>query len=296
MNYFFANRYALGVIALFVFSFLLFSLFISAPADFPTGTIFQIEHGDSLRVVSLKLEEAHIIRSRLAFEVFVIIFGREKGIIETDYYFENKLSVYEVARRISKGEHHLASVVVTVPEGFNTMQIADVFDSKLVNFDKSKFLEKATELEGYLFPDTYFFQRTDTEENVIKSMNKNFEKKMLALKSEIALSLKSEREIIIVASIIEREAKEDVDRGFISGILWNRLKINMPLQVDVAPETYRKKGLPQGPISNPGLKSILAAIHPKMSPYLFFLYDKKDDIHYAKTFAEHRQNIVKYLK
>lgn len=284
------------VVVIFLFFYFSYFLFLSAPADFPIGTIIKVEEGKSLRGVSLELKQEHIIRSRLAFEAFVILFDKEKRIISSDYYFENKLPVFEVARRISKGEHHLAPIVVTIPEGFTTAQIADTFVSKLANFNKDKFLLGVKGLEGKLFPDTYFFLTTDTEQDVIKSMSGNFEKKILVLKPEINLSGKTEQEIIIMASLIEGEAKGDTDRGFISGILWKRLSIGMPLQVDSALETYKTKGLPKSPIGNPGLATIKAAIYPQNSPYLYYLHDKDGNIHYARTFAEHRANVLKYLK
>jgi len=125
-------------------------------------------------------------------------------------------------------------------------------------------------------------------------------KKILLLKPAIALSKKSEKEIITMASLIEREGKGEIrgqtDRVFISGILWKRLSMNMPLQVDAAPSTYKSRGLPEAPIANPGLESIKAALYPKSSPYLYYLHDKNGLIHYAKSFSEHRQNILKYLK
>lgn len=285
--------YALGAIIFLVFFYF---LFLSPPADFPVGTIFKVEHGDTLRNVSLKLKNENVIRSRLAFEAFVIIFGGEKQVVEADYYFENKLPVWKVAQRIRKGEHHLAPIVVVIPEGFDTAQIAETFSFKLPNFDEIKFLEMTAGLEGYLFPDTYFFLINDTEAAVLKSMRENFKKKLSPLAGEIISSGKKEKEIINMASIVEREAKGDLDRGLISGILWKRMKIGMPLQVDAAPETYKTRGLPKNPISNPGMEAIKAAIHPQSSPYLYYLHDKNGDIHYAKSFFEHRQNVLKYLK
>ncbi len=285
--------YALGIIAFLVF---LNSVFFSVPIDFPVGTIFKVEQGDTLRNISLKLKNEHIIRSRVAFEAFVIIFGREKNVIVADYYFENKLPVYEVALRISRGKHYMVPVVVTILEGFNIVQIADAFAPKLSNFDKSKFLLEAQELEGYLFPDTYFFLTTDTEIDVIKSMSKNFNKKIQPIRPFITSLGKTEKEIIIMASLIEGEAKGDMDRAFISGILWKRLSIGMPLQVDFAPLTYKTKGLPKSPLGNPGMKAIKAALYPQNSPYLYYLHDKDGNIHYAKSFKEHRQNILKYLQ
>ena len=289
------------ILAYCVFGLLVFIpffnfVFLRAPSDFPSDTIFNVEQGNSLREVSLKLKDSNFIRSRLAFEAFAIIYGGEKHIIATDYFFENKLPVFELARRISEGERHLAPIKVTIPEGFNVAEIAGTFALKLSNFDKDKFLLKAKDQEGYLFPDTYFFFTTGNADDVLKSMSDNYEKKIAFLRGEFSTFGKTEKEIITMASIIEKEAKGEADRGFISGILWKRLKIGMPLQVDVVPDTYKKKGLPLNPIANPGLSSIIASIRPQNSPYLYYLHDQEGNIHYAKSFAEHVNNKLKYLK
>jgi len=299
MNFFSANRiffYTLGVITALV---LFYFFFFGAPGDFPVETIIKIEQGNSLRNVSLKLKSAHIIRSRLAFEAFMILFGREKGSISADYYFDIKLPVWRVAKRISKGEYHMAPITITIPEGFDSIQITDTFASKLPNFDKSKFLKKAKELEGSLFPDTYFFFSTDNEESVLLSINENFNKKIKLIYPDIVALNKAtgrtQKEIIIMASIIEREAKGDIDRELIAGILWKRVTMDMPLQVDAFPETYKIKGLPESPISNPGLATIKAAMYPKNSSYLYYLHDKNGIVHYAKNLSEHNRNVRKYL-
>ena len=280
----------------FLFFLVFYSVFFSPPFDFPVGTTIKIEPKSSLRGVSLKLKQGKIIRSRLAFEAFVILLGREKRIISTNYYFANKLPVYSIARRISKGEHNMAPVSVTIPEGFDRNQIGDTFALSLPNFNKENFLTQTKELEGYLFPDTYFFLTTDNEVDVINSMRANFTKKITPLLPEIKASHKTEKDIIIMASIIEREAKGDNDRGIIAGILWRRISIGMALQVDAAMETYKTRGLPKAPIGNPGMESIVASIHPQKSAYLYYLHDKEGVIHYAKSFSEHRMNVEKYLK
>ncbi len=285
--------YLIGAIIFLIF---LYFFFLSAPRNFQSPTTVRIDTGMSLRGASLRLKNEHIIRSRVAFESFVIILGGEKHIVSADYLFDKKLSVWEVALRIVGGLHHTAPVSVTIPEGFDVNQIADVFDVKLKNFDKVQFLLLAKDMEGYLFPDTYFFLTDANEKNVLKSMNDNFEKKIAPLNKDIVSSGKSEKDIIIMASIIERESKGDIDREIISGILWKRIKIGMPLQVDAAPETYQTKGLPKSPISNPGLLATTAALYPQNSTYLYYLHDKNGGIHYAKTFAEHVQNKLKYLK
>ena len=273
-----------------------FLFFLNAPVDFPVETIIKIEQGENLRNAALKLKESNVIRSQIAFEAFVILLGGEKHLISADYFFEKKLPVYEIARRISRGERYSAQVKVTIPEGFDTSLIAEVFATKLPTFNKDKFILEAKVLEGYLFPDTYFFFSADSEKEVIKSMRENFEKKLNPLRPQIISSGRSEKEIIIMASIIEGEARGDDDRDVISGILWKRLGINMPLQVDVAPETYKKTGLPKNPIGNPGLLSIKAAINGEESLYLYYLHDKDGNIHYAKNFEEHKINRQKYLK
>ncbi|MEI6280415.1 MAG: endolytic transglycosylase MltG [bacterium] len=284
--------YFLLILFLFVF---FYSFFLSPPKDFQPGTIIKIEQGMGLHSVSAALEKQNIIRSRIMFEFFVLLFGGERHTVSANYLFENSLYVWQVASRVVGGEHDMARLVVTIPEGFNLNQIADTFSSKLVGFDKTQFLVKAKAMEGYLFPDTYFFLNNSDEMDVIKYMNDNYKKKIAELLPEIIALGKNENDIIIMASIIEKEAKGDADRSVISGILWKRIKIGMPLQVDVAPQTYKEKGLTEKPIGNPGIEAIKAAIFPQSSPYLYYLHDRNGIIHYAKSFSEHTKNITKYL-
>ncbi len=269
---------------------------ITAPSNFHSGVVFSVEDGNSLRTVSRHLQESNIIRSRLFFELFVIIYGGEKHLMRADYMFENKLPVYEVARRISVGDRNVDKVSVTIPEGFSNEEIADTFTAKMTKFNKTRFLALAKNKQGYLFPDTYFFFSTDTEVDVYKSITTNYENKMKAILPKILASGKTEREIIIMASLLEKEAFGDTDRNFISGILWHRMAINMRLQADAAPETYDHPGLPLAPIGNPGLEAINAAIYPKTSSYLYYLHDKEGVVHYAGTLSEHDRNIQKYLR
>lgn len=270
--------------------------FLNSPVHFPVGKVTIIEEGATLRSVSLQLKDQKVIRSRTVFEAFVILYGDEKRLIPAGYLFEAKAPVYEVARRISKGDRSVAPISVTIPEGFTNKEVAETFANKLLTFNKDKFMKLVEGKEGYLFPDTYFFLNGDNENIAFKLMTENFEKKFAPLRAEIALQKKTEKEVIIMASLIEGEANGDIDRGYISGILWRRLAIGMALQVDVAPETYKERGLPNNPIGNPGLASIKAAINPVKSSYLYYLHDKEGKVYYATNFAEHRANIEKYLK
>ncbi len=170
------------------------------------------------------------------------------------------------------------------------------------------------EKEGYLFPDTYFFFPSATTDIVTKTLEDNFVQKTKEFRD---LSKDDFARMIILASIVEKEAAGDQDREIIAGIYSNRLRLGMPLgadatlsfitckasseltvtdlKIDSPYNTYTHKGLPPAPISNPGILSIRAAAHPATTPYLYYLHDKNGVIHYAMTLAEHDRNIAKYL-
>jgi UPF0755 protein len=284
------------IVAIILFAILAYFFAFSAPRNFPRGSIFQVGQGDTLRTVSLHLKIEGIIRSRLLFESFVILQGGERHIMRADYLFEEPISAFEVARRIAKGDRHISKVSVTIPEGYSNAEIADTYAAKLHSFDKAAFLASAKDLQGYLFPDTYFFFSTDGAPEVLLSMRSNFDKKFSPIRALVEASGKTEKDIITMASLLEKEANGDEDRDIISGILWHRIAINMPLQADAAPETYKHRGLPAMPIGNPGLEAIQAALHPKASTYLYYLHDKNGVAHYAHTLSEHDNNIKLYLK
>ncbi|MCF7833823.1 MAG: endolytic transglycosylase MltG [Candidatus Pacebacteria bacterium] len=283
--------FSLGFLCLIFILYLL-----GSPVDFPINSVFQVEEGRSLRGISLDLKENKIIRSRTVFETFVILYKVENKILNGYYSFDKKLSVIEIARRIALNDKRMPPVRVTFPEGFNVLDMAELLSKKISNFNKDSFVSIAVEYEGYLFPDTYFFMREEKPEGIVKALNNNYKKKIQSLMIDIEKSGKTESSIINMASVIEKEASGNDDREVISGILWKRLSIGMPLQADAAPETYEKKGLPTTPIANPGLKSIKASIYPKNSPYLFYLHDKGGKIYYARNFDEHKANIEKYLR
>ena len=290
------QRKIIFVVAIVVALVFVANILLAAPANFPAGGMVTIQEGASLGQVSALLKANNIIRSRLVFEALVILEGGEKRVYSGGYVFPEKESVLEVSRRIARGERRVPTIRVTIPEGYTAREIGEVFASKLNNFNQERFLQVATAKEGYLFPDTYFFFALDTEEEVLRSLAENYEKKIAPLRGEIAAFGKTEKEIIIMASLIEGEAKGDADRELISGILWRRLAIGMPLEVDIAPETYKKQGLPEGPVGNPGMKAILSAMRPRQSEYLFYLHGEDGEVHFAKNFEEHKKNKKLYLK
>jgi UPF0755 protein len=295
--------------------FLFINIFM-APKNFPVQTIFTINSGDSLQKITQKLYEEKIIRSEFIFRSYIILKRVEKNIIAGDYLLDRRQGSLILANRFTSGNFGLDDIKITIPEGWNVFQIADYLEKNLVKFNKEEFLLLAREYEGYLFPDTYFVSPTIKNTTLISFMNKNFEEKISAI-VDLDKSGKSLEEIIKIASILEGEAKPQ-DRKLVSGILWKRLAIGMPLQVDVSfiyingkgtsqlslddlqidspYNTYKYKGLPPTPISNPGIDSIMAALNPDKTSYLYFLTGDDGVMYYAKTFDEHKRNKELYLR
>lgn len=290
----------------------------NAPNDFLPGGIITITPGESLREISSDLAQNGYVRSSFAFTSLVTMFGGENHLSPGDYYFEKPKSVFDVAWQIAKGEHDLDPIKITIPEGKNVSEIASIFKTKLSAFDTTVFESQGSQYEGYLFPETYFvYPRTDAI-TILNQMRAMFKTEAEPVIQKENNSGRSEKDIIIMASLIEKEARGNDDRAIIAGILWNRVDKQIPLGVDATvafakgiPEnqlqvsdlsfdspynTYLYRGLPPGPISNPGILAIEAAMNPAQTPYLYYLHDKYGNIHYAKTYVEHQQNIDKYLK
>lgn len=278
---------------LVVFSFVAYfgyhSLFFSSH---PKEEIVYFPENTSVKNIALSLEEKGIIKSNKLFLFLINRSSQSKKIESGDYFFKTNISIFTVVYKLSFGVHGIDPIKVTLREGLTNQQMSEILDSKIPLFDKESFLLSEKNNQGYLFPDTYFFYRGVTNKDVLEVLNNNFKNKIDSLDiDERKLS-----DLIIMASIIEKEANGKNDASVISGILWKRLSIGMPLQVDVALETYKNKGLPQSPINNPGLSSIKAALLPVSSPYLYYLHDKNGMVHYAKDFDEHKKNIRLYLK
>ncbi len=310
---------ALVIIAIVILvSIFLVQSQIAPPSDFPVPYRLTVTKGQTLFGISHELALAHVITSARMFEVFMIVLGSEKKVSEGDYYFKSSATTLQVALRISGHQFGIERQKITFPEGFSTTEMANRLTETFPDFDLQLFLELAKGKEGYLFPDTYKFFPSITPDTVLVALEQNFHKKIDPLEGDIVVSGQTEKDIIIMASIVEKEASGPEDRSIIAGILWNRLKKGISLQVD-APflyilnkdnqhltkadlatnspyNTYMHTGLPPTPIGNPGLAAIVASIHPTQSLYLFYLHDNNRGIHYAQTYAEHQANIRKYLK
>ncbi|OGD68859.1 hypothetical protein A2996_02635 [Candidatus Campbellbacteria bacterium RIFCSPLOWO2_01_FULL_34_15] len=302
-----------------IFLYSVYFLFINAPQSFPLASIIHIESGDTLRDISKELKDKRVIKSKTFFEITVIALGGEKSIIAGDYFFEEKKDAFRVANRLVNGYFGMDPMKVTLYEGLTVKEMSVVIAKKFSEFNPDEFIRLAEEnnLEGYLFPDTYQFLPNISAIDVLRAMEINFYSKMTEIQEKISKSDKSLSDIIIMASLIEEEARTIKTRKMVSGILWNRIEIDMPLQVDaVFPyiigkntyevnltdlkhdspyNTYKYKGLPPGPITNPGLNSILAAIEPIENDYLYYLSDRRGNLYYATNYKDHLLNKRLYM-
>lgn len=281
----------LGVVALFM----VFYILVLKGPKLAEPVSIHVSKGDKISVIADSLEEKDIVKSSRLLQSFVAFLGGDGRIKPGDYYFDKAVSLPQVAYRLAKGIHNIDAVKVTFPEGSDNIEMAKILNKKLPNVDITMFSNEISDLQGELFPDTYFFYPLTTFDEIVSILRDTFDKKTQEL---LAKGYKdySKQEILVMASIIEKEANGPEDRNIISGILWKRLEKGMLLQVDAAPITYKEKGLPDKPITNSGLASIRAAINPEESKYLFYLHDKDGNIHLAENFTEHKNNIRKYLR
>ncbi|HEY9584937.1 MAG TPA: endolytic transglycosylase MltG [Candidatus Paceibacterota bacterium] len=311
------SRLKLLAVIIIVFAFC-YWLIASAPADFPKGKIISIPSGTSLLKAGNILEQSGIIRSPLAFRIAVRFFAGSRGVKAGNYLFENPQNVVKIAKRLTDANRGFAPLSVVIPEGTSVKQIAEILSGKIPNFNKTEFIETAFPHEGYLFPDTYHFSLDASSQEILNSMLANFDKKITTLQEKIDAFGRPLSDVINMASIIEEEGRTTETRQKIAGILWKRLDIDMPLQVDAAfgyllgrttfelatsdletdspYNTYTRRGLPPTPITNPGMDSILATITPIKTPYLFYLTGKDGKMYYAATHDQHVVNKERYLK
>ncbi len=296
---------------------LLWWLTFSAPKDFIAPSLVRIDEGSTIDQAAQQLKEKKVIRSARLFSLSVQILGGNRGLIAGDYYFPSPENTIHIARRMATGNFELDPIKVTIPEGATSYEIADILSERLAFFDAATFRKLAIEKEGFLFPDTYYFLPTEDPETVVRVLEDTFYRRIEPLRDAIERSGHSLSEIVIMASLLEEEARTMETRRMISGILWHRIDIGMLLQVDaVFPyiigkntftvtraelqtdspyNTYKYKGLPIGPISNPGLGSIEAAVKPIKSNYIFYLADNSGVTHYSRTYEEHLRKKRLYL-
>ena len=307
----------------FIFSliFLIAILFITS-VYFPleenstTTKIVNISSGTNAKEIVDVLEKNEIIRkNNYTFRILIKLMKLEDQLKFGEYNLSPSMNMLQILDKLVKGE--VITYRITIPEGYTCTQIAEILDKKEVA-EKEAFLklvrdgEKTT--EGYLFPDTYEVPKKYGAEKMVKAMLSNFnqiaiENKFADRAEEIEFSLD---EIIILASIIEKEAKFSDEKNKVSAVFHNRLEKGMKLQscatiqyileepkerldendlkIDSPYNTYLYKGLPPGAICNPGLDSIMAALEPEEEDYLYFVLGENGRHIFSKTYQEHLKN------
>jgi UPF0755 protein len=320
----------------FVLIFSAYWFFFRPPSGPCVTKVVMVKKGMPLRKISAMLEQEGIIRNSQAFTWIASLRGKKSGIKAGEYEFHAGMSFFQVLDVLEKGQ--LRRHLVTIAEGYTLSQIAQLLEElKIVG--KKEFLEKASSpalilslglplsasgnpapaLEGYLFPNTYNLMRETPPEEIIQMMvqqfNRVFNKELIHRSSQLGLS---QREVVILASIIEKETSLPEEKPLVSAVFHNRLKKKIPLQSDPTViygiknfngnltkadlqrptpyNTYLFSGLPPTPICNPGKDSILAALYPSPVSYLYFV-SKNDGSHFFSShIEEHNRAVQIYQK
>lgn len=288
-------------------------------------TFVDIPAGTGTQAMAAQLEQAGVIRSRYAFMALKAAHG---GALKAgEYRFDHAAPVTEVYARIRKGDVYTRTLVI--PEGFNIFDIAQAVETAGLG-SRAEFLaaeRKHTELiaqwspgaqslEGYLFPDTYRFSRHSTPQTMLATMVKRFGQKAAALGLTAGADISR---VVTVASLVEKEVHIDAERPVVAGVFENRMAAGMPLQTDPAViyasllrgtwtgvihqselhsdspyNTYVHAGLPPGPICNPGIAALKAAIQPARTEYLYFVADAAGATRFAKDMKEHEAQVQSF--
>lgn len=306
-----------------------------AVAHASADEIITVEQGTSLNGVIAKLNRAGIVKNPTVLKIYLRITGDGGNLKAGDYKFDSPISPLAAIHKIERGEVYLERV--TIPEGFNRFDIAEKLAEATGKATKEEFLElmndtslikdiapDATNLEGYLFPETYSYSAKDSAADLIRVMVERFKEVLKIEWRQRALELDmSPHDIVTLASIIEEEAKVPEERPRMSSVFYNRMKLGMPLATDPTfiyaailandydgnpnqprhrardsrYNTYKYPGLPPGPIASPGRASLEAALYPEQSDYLYFVLKGTDGSHhFSRTAAEHELAVQEYYR
>jgi UPF0755 protein len=297
--------------------------------------VFEIQPGQGLRTISANLAGARLVRNAYVLELYGRWAGLDKRLQAGRYLISPRLAPVEILRKIVSGDAVFDEMTITIQEGWSLNDIEiyleqiglfarEVFAEAAVmqpayrDFDFLAPIEDDTILDGYLFPDTYRVFSDSTPERIVRRMLSTFDQRVTQeMRDEIEAQGRTLHDVLTLASIVQNEAGGPDEMYVIAGVFWNRLDIWMPLESDATVNyvlgtskrqptyadtavqdpynTYQNYGLPPGPIGNPGLGAILAAINPAHHDYLFFLHPLGGDIVLSRTFEEHLANKARYL-
>jgi UPF0755 protein len=299
---------------------------IYGPATPPPNTSLLLHTGYSTRRIATELKKAGVIRSESAFLLWHILHPRPT-LKAGEYRFERKATLPQVYERIARGDIYFH--VVTIPEGYTMFDIAQAMEeaglgraSDFLRIAESQtqmisdLAPGATSLEGYLFPNTYQFTRTQTLEEMAATMVRQFRQvaQEIGLDSDVA-------KVVTMASIVEKETAAAEERPRVASVYYNRLASRMALDADPSViyaellsgtyqgalhhadmavnspyNTYRFPGLPPGPIGNPGRSALQAALHPETTTFLYFVSDGNGHHRFARSLEEHNRNVAAFRR
>ena len=306
------------------------AMFLAVPPGRDLGTkIFEIADEEPLARVAARLERDGLIRHRFYFIAFGRLTGSERALKPGEYALSLAMRPLDILERFRSGTIVLHPV--TIPEGYTIRQIAQVVgaaglgdpDELIRIANDARFVESLglgqPSLEGYLFPDTYAFPRRISTEKVIRQMVDRFQEVYSPQWDVQAARVGLTRhQVVTLASIIEKETGDEAERPFISAVFHNRLRLRIPLQSDptvIYPikgfdgnlrkvdlvrdspyNTYRRRGLPPGPIANPGRAALEAALYPASVEYLFFV-SRNDGTHqFSRSLREHNKAVNQFQR
>jgi len=302
----------------------------SAPGSLMEDVVVEIKRGSSFYAAANRLREKEVINSVRLFRIYAELDGFQSKIKAGEYLVRPAMTAKEIAAALVKGD--VVQYKITIPEGYNLYQIADLLEEKKIA-GKETFIEKVFDkqlmsgmgvegvsFEGYLYPETYFFTKNMKAKDIIARMRAGsrdkFTRKLKDRSKEIGLT---PHQVVILASIIEKETGNPDERPIISAVFHNRLKKKMRLQTDPTViygmietydgnirkkdllkktpyNTYRINGLPLGPIANPGIDSIMAALYPADVGYIYFVSMNNGSHIFSRTLKEHNKGVWKYQK
>jgi len=338
------KKYLYIALLILIFGFLVYfwqGIYLPKDSGAKGERIFIIQKGEGSKEISINLEKQGLIKSGLIFRIYVLTRGVAEKLQAGEYLISPSMALPKIVEKFVSGD--VIKEKITIVEGWSAKDIASYLEErglfkagdflKIVassndfsgDFNFLEDLPKNLSLEGYLFPDTYYFRKEEGGDgkegikNFVKLMLTNFDKKLTpALRTEIERQKKSIFEIVTTSSLIEKEVRTFDDKKIVSGILRKRLKTGIPLQIDAtivfitgkktteisieetkidSPyNTYKYKGLPLGPIANPGIESIIAALYPESSEYWYYLSAPDGKTIFSRTLEEHNIAKFKYLK
>lgn len=322
----FVKVFFFGFLALLI----LFSLGIwhishlnTPPENFPTNQSITIAPGTDVRSITEQLETDGVVRSA-QFLYWMLIFTHDPSSIKAStYLFDEPLNTTAVALKLTEGDFDTDLIRFTHFEGERVSLLAKRAGEQFVNFDTERFLENTQNQEGKIFPETYFVPPNFSDLDLLALMQQTYTEKLEPFQEQILSHPLTEDEIIILASIIEREANTPESMRMVSGILQNRLAIGMALQADASIEyvvetplgqlpagqlaeelreldspynTYLYPGLPPTAIGNPGLEAITAVLEPTESDFFYYLTNDDGEFFYSETYDQHLENIRIHLR